>query len=138
MTNVLLKHALRPGLAVSMRRLAAYHMFSVAVRRVLNSLCRDAYFGGLSMNPLIAIAAALFPEILKAVAGDGGGRIAATVTKAVTDVAGTTDPVEAERKVTQDPRRPPNSEQSWRGLRLRKRKCGLRASKIRETSLSPS
>jgi Transglycosylase SLT domain len=55
------------------------------------------------MNPLIAIAANLFPEIMKAIAGDRAQKVAATVSKVVADAVGTDDPVQAERTLAQDP-----------------------------------
>jgi hypothetical protein len=55
------------------------------------------------MNPLIGIAAAALPDIIKLVAGDTTGQLADKVGKAVSDVAGTTDAVQAKQKIDQDP-----------------------------------
>jgi hypothetical protein len=55
------------------------------------------------MSPLIAIAATLFPEIIKAIAGDKAGTVADSVTKAVTDTVRTNNPVKAQQQLAQDP-----------------------------------
>ena len=56
------------------------------------------------MNPLIAIAAQIFPEILKVVAGDQGGSIAQQVVQAVQDITGAKTADEARQKVAADPK----------------------------------
>jgi hypothetical protein len=59
-----------------------------------------------SMGPFIAIAASLFPEILKTIAGGGlggTGKVAETVEKVVKDVTGTDNDQEAARKIAEDP-----------------------------------
>jgi lysozyme family protein/predicted chitinase len=56
-----------------------------------------------TMNPFIALAAAVLPDILKAVAGDKGGTVAGTVTKAVADITQTNNPEEATKKLNADP-----------------------------------
>jgi hypothetical protein len=56
------------------------------------------------MNPLIAIAASLFPEILKIIAGDKAGAIGSAVAKAVTDATGTSSAEDAKTKIEADPR----------------------------------
>src|SRR5262245_32386700 len=55
------------------------------------------------MGPLIAIAATLFPEIIKAIAGDRAGTVANSVTKVVTDSVKTNDPVQAQKELAQNP-----------------------------------
>ena len=55
------------------------------------------------MNPLIGIAAAVLPEIIKLIAVDTTGQLADKVGKAVSDVAGTADAVQAKQKIDQDP-----------------------------------
>jgi hypothetical protein len=55
------------------------------------------------MSPLIAVAATLFPEIIKAIAGDRAGTVADRVTRAVTDSVKTKDPVQAQQQLTQNP-----------------------------------
>jgi hypothetical protein len=55
------------------------------------------------MSPLIAIAATLFPEIIKAIAGDRAGTVADRVTRAVADSVKTKDPVQAQQQLTQNP-----------------------------------
>lgn len=59
--------------------------------------------GEVGMNPLIAIAASVLPEIIKAIAGDKAGSVATEISKAVTQVTKTTDPQEAKEKLKQDP-----------------------------------
>jgi hypothetical protein len=56
------------------------------------------------MNPLIGIAAALFPEIIKLIAGDKGGDIGSAVVKAVTDATGAQTAEAAKAKVDADPK----------------------------------
>jgi peptidoglycan hydrolase-like protein with peptidoglycan-binding domain len=56
-----------------------------------------------TMNPLIAIAASVLPEIIKAIAGDKAGSVATEISKAVTEVTKTTDPQEAKDKLTANP-----------------------------------
>ena len=56
------------------------------------------------MNPLIAIAAQVFPAIISALAGDKGGAIATQVAKAVTDVTGAKTADDAKQKVAADPK----------------------------------
>jgi hypothetical protein len=56
------------------------------------------------MNPLIGIAAAIFPEILKAVAGDKAGTIGAQVAKLVSDATGADTPEAAKAKIDADPK----------------------------------
>jgi hypothetical protein len=55
------------------------------------------------LNPLIGIAAALLPDVIRLIAGDKTGQLADQVGKAVSDVAGTTDAVQAKQKIDQDP-----------------------------------
>jgi lysozyme family protein len=56
------------------------------------------------MNPLIAIAATVFPEILKSMAGDKAGVVATQVLDTVKEVTGTDDPAQAKRVVEDDPK----------------------------------
>lgn len=50
------------------------------------------------MNPLISIAAVVFPEILKTVAGDKSKAVANAVVAAVEEITGTSQPKEAQKK----------------------------------------
>jgi len=54
------------------------------------------------MNPLISIAAVVFPEILKTVAGDKSKAVANAVVAAVEEITGTSQPKEAQKKVETD------------------------------------
>jgi hypothetical protein len=56
------------------------------------------------MNPLIGIAAAIFPEILKVVAGDKAGTIAEKVAKSVTEATGANTPEAAKTRIDGDPK----------------------------------
>ncbi|WP_395666395.1 glycosyl hydrolase 108 family protein [Methylocella sp.] len=58
---------------------------------------------GDAMGPLIPIALNVLPIILQALAGDKTGAIAASVSKAVADAAGTQDPDVARQKLNADP-----------------------------------
>ena len=55
------------------------------------------------MLPLVGIAAAVLPDLIKVLAGDKAGTIAADVAKAVQTTTGTSDPVAAKQKLSQDP-----------------------------------
>ena len=55
------------------------------------------------MNPLIAIAASVLPDIIKTIAGDKAGVVTGAVTKAVTDVTRTQNPAAASNKLAADP-----------------------------------
>ncbi|HEX5865087.1 MAG TPA: peptidoglycan-binding domain-containing protein [Casimicrobiaceae bacterium] len=59
--------------------------------------------GAGTMNPLIAIAASVFPDIIKTIAGDRAGTVTGAVTKAVTEVTRTQNPEEASNKLAADP-----------------------------------
>jgi hypothetical protein len=59
--------------------------------------------GEVGMNPLIAIAASILPEIIKTIAGDKAGAVSAEISKAVTQVTKSTDPQEIKEKLKQDP-----------------------------------
>jgi peptidoglycan hydrolase-like protein with peptidoglycan-binding domain len=59
--------------------------------------------GAGAVNPLIALAGAVLPDILKAVAGDKAGTVAGAVTEAVTEITQTTNPEEARKKLEADP-----------------------------------
>ncbi len=60
--------------------------------------------GGLSMLPIIGIAAAILPDLIKLIAGDKAGTVASDVAKAVTDATKTDDPVKAKAAVDADPK----------------------------------
>jgi hypothetical protein len=55
------------------------------------------------MIPLIGVAAALLPDIIKLIAGDKTGQLADQVGKAVSDTLGTTNAAEAQTKLAADP-----------------------------------
>jgi type IV secretory pathway VirB10-like protein len=55
------------------------------------------------MLPLVGIAAALLPDLIKVLAGDKAGTIANDVAKTVQTVTGTSDPVAAKQKLSEDP-----------------------------------
>lgn len=55
------------------------------------------------MLPLIPLALAVVPELLKAIAGDKAGTVASQVAGIVQTVTGTTDPIEAQRKLAEEP-----------------------------------
>jgi len=55
------------------------------------------------MLPLVGIAAALLPDLVKLLAGDKAGSVATDVAKAVSTAAGTDDPVAAKQKLQADP-----------------------------------
>jgi hypothetical protein len=76
------------------------------------------------MSPLIAIAATLFPEIIKAIAGDRAGTVADRVTRAVTDSVKTKDPVHAQQQLTQNP-------QTAESLREKLAQIALEETKVR-------
>jgi lysozyme family protein/peptidoglycan hydrolase-like protein with peptidoglycan-binding domain len=59
--------------------------------------------GVAAMNPLIGLAAAVLPDILKAVVGDKAGTVAGAVTQAVEQVTQTQNPEEARNKLNADP-----------------------------------
>ena len=55
------------------------------------------------MLPLIPLALAVVPELIKAIAGDRAGTVATQVAGIVQTVTGTTDPIEAQKKLAEDP-----------------------------------
>ena len=55
------------------------------------------------MSPLIGIAAAILPDIIRLIAGDKTGQLADQVGKAVADTLGTTNAAEAQTKLAADP-----------------------------------
>ncbi|MBR0692937.1 glycosyl hydrolase 108 family protein [Bradyrhizobium lablabi] len=59
--------------------------------------------GVATMNPLIALAVGVLPEILKVVVGDKAGGVAGAVSQAVAQIAHTTDPEKAREKLNADP-----------------------------------
>ena len=66
------------------------------------------------MSPLIAIAATLFPEIIKAIAGDRAGTVADSVTRAVTNSVKTNNPVQAQQQLARIRRLRRTSARNWR------------------------
>ncbi len=54
------------------------------------------------MNPLLAIAASILPDLIKLVAGDKGGQLADKVVKTVSDTVGTSDATEAKARLKAD------------------------------------
>ena len=55
------------------------------------------------MFPLVAIATAILPDLIKLIAGDKAGTIATDVATAVQTATGTSDPAAAKQKVASDP-----------------------------------
>jgi Glycosyl hydrolase 108/Predicted Peptidoglycan domain len=55
------------------------------------------------LSPLIGIAAAILPDIIRLIAGDKTGQLADQVGKAVADTLGTTNAAEAQTKLAADP-----------------------------------
>ncbi len=55
------------------------------------------------MLPLIPLALSFVPELIKAIAGDRAGAVAGQVAGVVREVTGTSDAVEAQRKLAEDP-----------------------------------
>jgi putative chitinase len=56
-----------------------------------------------TVNPFIGLAAAVLPDILKAVVSDKAGTVAGAVTQAVADITQTNNPEEATKKLNSDP-----------------------------------
>nr|WP_295389438.1 glycosyl hydrolase 108 family protein [uncultured Thiodictyon sp.] len=54
------------------------------------------------MFPLIGLAATLVPDLIRLIAGDKAGALAQSVSQAVSDVAGTDDPVAAQKTIQAD------------------------------------
>jgi soluble lytic murein transglycosylase-like protein len=55
------------------------------------------------MLALIPLAISLVPALVRLIAGDKAGTVASTVGSVVAEVTGTSDPVEAQRKIAEDP-----------------------------------
>ncbi len=55
------------------------------------------------MLPLVGIATAVIPELIKLIAGDRAGKVADSVAEAVSTATGTTDPQAAQKKIDEDP-----------------------------------
>src|ERR1700710_2886946 len=55
------------------------------------------------MLPLIPLAMALLPELVRLVASDKAGTLAASIAAIVTEITGTSDPVQAQQRLSQDP-----------------------------------
>jgi lysozyme family protein/peptidoglycan hydrolase-like protein with peptidoglycan-binding domain len=69
----------------------------------LGNLFPNLITGVATMNPLIALAVGILPEILKAVVGDKAGTVAGAVSQAVAQIAHTTDPEKARETLNADP-----------------------------------
>ncbi len=69
----------------------------------LRNLFPNLITGVAAMNPMIALAVGVLPEILKAFVGDKAGTVAGAVSQAVAQVAHTTDPGKAREKLNADP-----------------------------------
>ncbi len=54
------------------------------------------------MLPLIPIALSVVPELIKLIAGDRAGSVATQVAGVVQAVTGTADPVEAQKRLSED------------------------------------
>ena len=70
---------------------------------IIPKIIPGALLGLGAVNPLIPLAAAVLPEILKAVVGDKAGTVAGAVTQAVAQVTQTQNPEEARNKLNADP-----------------------------------
>lgn len=55
------------------------------------------------MLPLVGIATAIIPDLIRIIAGDKAGKVATSVAEAVTTATGTDDPRAAQRKIEEDP-----------------------------------
>ena len=55
------------------------------------------------MFPLVAVATAVLPDLIKILAGDKAGTVAGDVAQAVQTVTGSNNPVEARQKLAADP-----------------------------------
>jgi|HubBroStandDraft_5_1064220.scaffolds.fasta_scaffold26473_2 hypothetical protein len=55
------------------------------------------------MGPLLAIAMQLLPDLIGVLTGDQAGSAKDKITKAITDITGTDDPVQAQKKITEEP-----------------------------------
>jgi hypothetical protein len=55
------------------------------------------------MLPLVGIATAVIPDLIKIIAGDRAGKVADSVAEAVSTATGTTDPLAAQKKIDEDP-----------------------------------
>jgi len=73
------------------------------IKPVIPAVLPNILLGLGAVNPFVALAGAVLPEILKAVAGDKAGTVAGAVTQAVSQVTQTQDPEEAAKKLNADP-----------------------------------
>jgi lysozyme family protein/peptidoglycan hydrolase-like protein with peptidoglycan-binding domain len=73
------------------------------IPKVIPKVIPGLLVGAGAVNPLIALAGAVLPDILKAVVGDKAGAVAGAVTEAVTEITQTTNPEEARKKLEADP-----------------------------------
>src|SRR5205807_10407323 len=62
---------------------------------VISKIVPNVLLGVGAVNPFIALAGAVLPDILKAVVGDKAGTVAGAVTQAVSQITQTQDPEEA-------------------------------------------
>jgi lysozyme family protein len=70
---------------------------------VISKIVPNVLLGVGAVNPFIALAGAVLPDILKAVVGDKAGTVAGAVTQAVSQITQTQDPEEAAKKLNADP-----------------------------------
>lgn len=74
------------------------------IAKVVAGAAATALRGGAAMmSPLVAVAAAIVPDILKALVGERAGAIAERIGRIVTDAAGTGDPDKAKKALDSDP-----------------------------------
>lgn len=55
------------------------------------------------MLPLVGIATAIIPDLIRIIAGDKAGKVATSVADAVATATGTDDPRAAQRMIEEDP-----------------------------------
>jgi lysozyme family protein/peptidoglycan hydrolase-like protein with peptidoglycan-binding domain len=79
------------------------HVIPSVLTHVIPKVIPKLLVGAGAVNPLIALAGAVLPDILKAVVGDKAGTVAGAVTEAVTEITQTTNPEEARKKLEADP-----------------------------------
>lgn len=69
----------------------------------VGAVARAAITGVVATNPLLAVATAVLPGIVRAIAGDTRGAVAASAAQAVADITGATDPDTARVRIEEDP-----------------------------------
>jgi hypothetical protein len=74
------------------------------------------------MLPLIGLAATLVPDLIRLIAGDKAGTIADTVSRTVTDVTKTADPVAALQAIQANGAAAANCARGWRRSRWMRRR----------------